>query len=953
MKKFITAIIVAIVVTACSQEEISQSILISDNIIYHASFEDIDIDSRTYLNSSQSLVWHAHDNISMFRSTLNEEYQFTGKTGDSEGDFAKVATDNTSIGSEISTNYAVYPYSAENAIGSDERISFVLPDVQKYAVDSFGQGANTMIATSEDKTSTLLPFRNIGGYIVVKLYSPQAQVKSIELRGNNSEILAGRASVQAKYGLYPLVTMDSGTECICLDCGGGVQVGTTAESATEFWFVVPPTSFDKGFTITITDVAGTVTTKTTLKRRVIERNKVMTMSAIEIAKTDADKMLPDYCDINTIDGWTNTRFCKNGMVVFTDNFEGTEVVRKSLMFIPLDNGETISMYAGYDENGSPQYLSFDDIVILIDNYTDTTFNATVVKGNQALWTATNLPLDNFQLDDENNTRAWHENNWVRNTVAIAGIVTSSIGVGIGVALTGTGVGAVAGIASIGFASASLAHNLNVLFGPGESYATNNYIIEKLQEIGQESLVDALAKDSDSYLAKIFKDSEWFDQNYKLPNLFWADLALGLVDKIWGKTVTESQRMQAYALAHRSYSVTTRGVQSLTLHTAELGGYISPEAISPLDQYADVDYGIVVYKADDPSVRQSKLDIIGNGGPFSLLFRGLEANTTYCYFVFYNDKTNYCFRQGETRTFYTEETDLREQLIRFYHSTGGDNWHRNDNWCSDKPLEEWYGISSSLGNSLYCIDLYNNNLTGYGALHSSEIAELRCQFNQLTSLNISGCTALYNLDCSYNKLTSLNISRCTALYNLECQVNQLTSLDVSNCTALRILYCEDNQLTSLDVSGYTKLEFLYCEDNQITSLDVSNCTALERFDCSNNKLTSLDVSTCTDLWLLVCYYNELTSLDVSNCTALKILECEDNQLTSLDVSRCTELYYLRCRNNKISQVIPKALGMLSMSNFWYDRRYTNYYRDKDGLLHYTDNIIGWWFPGEPQKGYHGI
>ncbi|MBQ8853917.1 MAG: leucine-rich repeat domain-containing protein [Alistipes sp.] len=789
------------------------------------------------------------------------------------------------------------------------------------------------------------------------------------------------------------------------------------------------------------------------------------------------------------------------MVVFTDNFEGTEVVRKSLMFIPLDNGEMVSMYAGYDENGSPQYLSFDDIVILIDNYTDTTFNATVVKGNQALWTATNLPLDNFQLDDENNTRAWHENNWVRNTVAIAGIVTSSIGVGIGVALTGTGVGAVAGIASIGFASASLAHNLNVLFGPGESYATNNYIIEKLQEIGQESLVDALAKDSDSYLAKIFKDSEWFDQNYKLPNLFWADLALGLVDKIWGKTVTESQRMQAYALAQRSYSVTTRGVHSLTLHTAELGGYISPEAISPLDQYADVDYGIVVYKADDPSVRQSKLDIIGNGGPFTLLFRGLEANTTYCYFVFYNDKTNYCFRQGETKTFYTEESDLREQLIQFYHSTGGDNWTRNYNWCSDRPLEEWYGISS-WDNSLYYIDLDDNNLTGYGALHSSEIEMLDCSNNKLTSLDVSGCTELEELYCGSNKLTSLDVSECTALYKLDCYDNLLTSLDVSRlteleelfcynnkltslnvsectalvvllcyknnltslnvsglraldtvdcsdndqlmsldvsgcislgrtwgsitcnsmnlttlnasgctslrhlhiggskltsvdisgCTALVELYCNENKLTSLDVSTCTALEELNCRDNQLTSLDVSSCTALERLDCSNNKFTSLDVSTCTELWDLDCSYNkltslnvskctaltslscydnlltsldvsrltelkhlfcgcnQLTSLDVSNCTVLWVLDCEDNQLTSLDVSRCTELYSLYCRNNKISQVIPKAFEKLS--TFWYDRRYTNYYRDQYGVLYYKDKGVGWWYPGEPQKGYHG-
>lgn len=39
-----------------------------------------------------------------------------------------------------------------------------------------------------------------------------------------------------------------------------------------------------------------------------------------------------------------------------------------------------------------------------------------------------------------------------------------------------------------------------------------------------------------------------------------------------------------------------------------------------------------------------------------------------------------------------ETDkLRQMLIQFYKDTGGDNWTRNDNWCSDKPLNQWYGV----------------------------------------------------------------------------------------------------------------------------------------------------------------------------------------------------------------------------------------------------------------------
>ena len=86
----------------------------------------------------------------------------------------------------------------------------------------------------------------------------------------------------------------------------------------------------------------------------------------------------------------------------------------------------------------------------------------------------------------------------------------------------------------------------------------------------------------------------------------------------------------------------------------------------------------------------------------------------------------------------------------------------------------------------------------------------------------------------------------SLKTLLCDYNQLTSLDVSKNTALRDLYCASNQLTSLDVSGATALIYLDCSSNQLTSLDVSKNTALGSLNCSSNQLTSLDVSKNTAL-----------------------------------------------------------------------------------------------------------
>lgn len=73
--------------------------------------------------------------------------------------------------------------------------------------------------------------------------------------------------------------------------------------------------------------------------------------------------------------------------------------------------------------------------------------------------------------------------------------------------------------------------------------------------------------------------------------------------------------------------------------------------------------------------------------------------------------------------------------------------------------------------------------------------LDCGRNQLTTLDVRGCTALESLDCYNNKLTSLDVSENIVLEKLDCGGNELTSLDVSKNTALIVLKCHRNQLTS--------------------------------------------------------------------------------------------------------------------------------------------------------------
>ena len=75
---------------------------------------------------------------------------------------------------------------------------------------------------------------------------------------------------------------------------------------------------------------------------------------------------------------------------------------------------------------------------------------------------------------------------------------------------------------------------------------------------------------------------------------------------------------------------------------------------------------------------------------------------------------------------------REALISLFEATDGPNWTRNDHWLSDRPVEEWYGVTTHEGRVTH-LHLYFNNLSGefppeIGDLHF--LRELHLSFNNL-------------------------------------------------------------------------------------------------------------------------------------------------------------------------------------------------------------------------------
>lgn len=100
-----------------------------------------------------------------------------------------------------------------------------------------------------------------------------------------------------------------------------------------------------------------------------------------------------------------------------------------------------------------------------------------------------------------------------------------------------------------------------------------------------------------------------------------------------------------------------------------------------------------------------------------------------------------------------EQEQRGALIAFYNATGGPQWTNNTNWCSDKPLDEWYGVSVVDG-VVVGIDLYENNLTGN---IPNDIEKLRfLERLYLSHNNLSG--ALPESISKLGHLVNLNLSK---------------------------------------------------------------------------------------------------------------------------------------------------------------------------------------------------
>lgn len=277
MKRFIISMLALAAIVGCSKDggidDVIDNGTSSSALVFTAMFDEVETSRVEVDNATLELSWSANDAISVFaKNAGNSKYTYTG----TDNQFAEATTES---GAALAKYYAVYPYSSATSISAQGVVSLTLPAEQTYsnASGSLGLGANTMVAVSND---TNLEFQNVCGYLRLNLWGDGVKVKSIKLEGNDNEPLAGAATINV--ATTALSMANSATKSITLNCGDGVQLGTSAAEATPFWFVVPAQEFTEGFTITITDDNNKVMTQSTSTSREVLKNHVHTMTTLKV-----------------------------------------------------------------------------------------------------------------------------------------------------------------------------------------------------------------------------------------------------------------------------------------------------------------------------------------------------------------------------------------------------------------------------------------------------------------------------------------------------------------------------------------------------------------------------------------------------------------------------------------------------------------------------------------------
>lgn len=194
---------------------------------------------------------------------------------------------------------------------------------------------------------------------------------------------------------------------------------------------------------------------------------------------------------------------------------------------------------------------------------------------------------------------------------------------------------------------------------------------------------------------------------------------------------------------------------------------------------------------------------------------------------------------------------REALIALYKATDGDNWTNNANWCSDKPISEWYGINVNGLGLIEDIWLSSNNLSGKIPSEIGNLKETRSIFLDYNKLegtipeSITNLTKLESFRVYSNQLNGIipeNIGNLSELKELHIGVNKLSETipkSIGKLKKLTSFRAEFNNLEGTVLEEFADLPLLADLSLQMNRL--SGSVPARLVQCDNWKVWQPDLT----------------------------------------------------------------------------------------------------------------
>ncbi len=234
---------------------------------------------------------------------------------------------------------------------------------------------------------------------------------------------------------------------------------------------------------------------------------------------------------------------------------------------------------------------------------------------------------------------------------------------------------------------------------------------------------------------------------------------------------------------------------------------------------------------------------------------------------------------------------RDVLAALYEATDGPNWARADNWMTDAPLWEWYGVYTDGSGRVGNLWLHDNNLRG-------RIPRELGNLTSLVSLDLHGNDLRGRIPPELSGLANLE-----ALYLHENDLGGRIPSELGDLANLKSLYLHDNDLRGRiprELGELANLGWLYLNDNDLRGRippELGDLANLEKAYFNGNDLSGP----------IPREFGELANLES--------LYLNDNDLTGSlppELGRMSSLLILDVANNAgLSGPLPTELTMLRL------------------------------------------